>query len=247
MTQENKCIEVEHLSFSYGDDILLEDIDFAMDQGEILGLVGPNGSGKSTLIKLLLHSIKATQGSIRLLGKDIDDFKDWEKIGYIAQSYDDINKAFPASVTEVVRANLYKSVGLFKPFGRKEKERTEEALALTGVAHLRHRHIGDLSGGEKQRVFLARALVSRPKLLILDEATSAVDQYQQKQFYELLEKLNHTYGISILMVSHDLATVNRMADRLLCLADRDFFIKDTGTNLDRKFLEQLFGFAWEDL
>ena len=245
MAQENKCIEVTNLSFSYGNDILLEDLNFTMNQGEILGLVGPNGSGKSTLIKLLLHTIKATKGTIRLLGNNIENFKDWEKVGYIAQSYDDINKAFPASVMEVVLANLYKSVGLFKPFGRKQKQKAESALALTGVRHLRHRRIGDLSGGEKQRVFLARALVSRPKLLILDEATSAVDQYQQKQFYELLEKLNQDFNISILIVSHDLATVNRMADRLLCLGDRDFFIRDAGSNLDRKFLEQLFGFAWE--
>ncbi len=155
----------------------------------------------------------------------------------------ELNPDFPATVLEVVQANLYRSVGPGRPFRREHRERAMEALALTGTANLHKRRIGELSGGQQQRVFLARALVNRPDFLILDEATTGIDERSQGLFYDLLQSLKSSMHLTVLMVSHDISAVTAHANRLLCLSPDGFFQHDLEKEaLDTGFFNKLYGY-----
>ncbi len=215
----SKIIEVNNLSFDFADARVFQDISLHVEKGEFIGLSGPNGAGKSTLLKLILGELRPLSGEVNMFGKNINGFDHWEKIGYISQKMEDLNASFPASVIEVVELNLYRSIGLFKPIGKKHRKRAMEALELVGAVHLANKRIGELSGGQQQRVFLARALVNNPELLIMDEATSGIDAHSQDLFYDLLHKLMKDMNITILMVSHDMQRIHDNVDRLYYLTD----------------------------
>ena len=156
------AIEIKELTFSYGDTPVLSGVDLTVPEGGFAALTGDNGAGKSTLIRILLGelSLSGEAGSFRLLGKDIRQFGEWKKVGYVPQNGMDTYKDFPASVEEIVLANLYSQIGLFRFAGKKEKEKVEEALCQVGMESYKKRLIGRLSGGQQQRVLLARALVN---------------------------------------------------------------------------------------
>ncbi len=213
----NSIIQVKDLSYKYESDIVLEHINLTVDKGSFLGIVGPNGSGKSTLLKLLLGLLKVQQGEIRLFGTDIRQFKDWDKIGYVSQKANSFNSGFPATVYEVVASGLTKKLGLFKFHTKQHKEKILDALDSVGMISFWNRNIGELSGGQQQRVFIARALVSDPELLILDEPTVGVDAQNVKQFYTMLEDLNHKLGITLLLVTHDIGSVSEKVTHVACL------------------------------
>ncbi|WP_420812947.1 metal ABC transporter ATP-binding protein [Peribacillus acanthi] len=217
MPLNNSIIQVKDLSYKYESDIVLEHINLTVDKGSFLGIVGPNGSGKSTLLKLLLGLIKIQQGEIRLFETDIKQFKDWDKIGYVSQKANSFNSGFPATVYEVVASGLTKKLGLFKFQTKQHKEKILDALESVGMISFWNRNIGELSGGQQQRVFIARALVSDPELLILDEPTVGVDAQNVKQFYTMLEDLNHTLGITLLLVTHDIGSVSEKVTHVACL------------------------------
>ena len=223
--------KAEKLRVGYGKQPLIENIEICLEKGEILTLIGPNGAGKSTLLRLLLgelpigESHKGDQeegsgdGSIEILGQDIRQFKDWSSISYVPQNGMGGWKDFPASVEEIVRANLYKQIGLFRFAGKKERQQVRAALAQVGMEEYQNRLIGRLSGGQQQRVLLARALVNEPKLLILDEPTSALDEKNASHFYRLLKKINAEKRITVLMVTHDLKRASSYADDIWVLED----------------------------
>ena len=166
-------------------------------------MIGPNGAGKSTLLKLLLGELSPSSGAVRLLGQDTARFRNWRRLGYVPQDGLARHTDFPASVEEVVLANLSGEIGLFR-FPRPEhRERVRQALELVGMAGYGRRLIGALSGGQRQRVLLARALISRPEVMLLDEPTSGMDLQSGENFYRLLAGLNRDHGLTILMVSHD--------------------------------------------
>ena len=182
------AIEIKNLYFSYGKENVLDGVSLCLKEGRLAILAGENGAGKSTLLRLLLgelpigeshkgdHEEGSSDGSIEILGQDIRQFKDWSSISYVPQNGMGGWKDFPASVEEIVRANLYKQIGLFRFAGKKERQQVRAALAQVGMEEYQNRLIGRLSGGQQQRVLLARALVNEPKLLILDEPTSALDE-----------------------------------------------------------------------
>lgn len=207
----------EQLSFSYGEVPVLSHITFGLPQGGFAALIGSNGAGKSTLLKLLLGELLPSAGAVRLLGQDAGKFKAWTKIGYVPQDGLARHTEFPASVMEIVLANLCMEIGLFRFPRREHRQRVRQALERVGMDGYEKRMIGELSGGQRQRVLLARALVSAPEVMILDEPTTGMDRQSADAFYRLLSGLNKTAGLSILIVSHDVDRVCGYVSSVHCL------------------------------
>ncbi|MFV9511579.1 metal ABC transporter ATP-binding protein [Tepidibacillus sp. LV47] len=216
-------IEIQNLSFQYGTNQVLKHVNLVVEEGEFLGLVGPNGSGKSTLLKIILGLLEPTVGEIKLFGQPIERFRDWKKIGYVSQKANSFNRGFPATVEEVVETGLYGSIGLFRRIHKSHREKVKETLRLVGLEEFSKRNISKLSGGQQQRVFIARAIVSQPQLLILDEPTVGVDTESVHQFYQLMGKLNHDLGMTLILVSHDIGMVTEKVTKLVCLNKQLFF------------------------
>jgi len=216
-------IEINHLSFRYGNNQVLNDVYMKVEEGEFFGLVGPNGSGKSTLLKIILGLLQPTSGEVKLFGAPIGRFRDWSKIGYVSQKANSFNRGFPATVEEVVETGLYGRIGLFNRVRKVDRDKVKEALRLVGLEEFAKRNISKLSGGQQQRVFIARAIVSLPRLLILDEPTVGVDTESVHQFYQLMSKLNQELGMTLILVSHDIGMVTEKVTKLVCLNKQLFF------------------------
>lgn len=213
-------IQCENVSFRYGEEEALSDISFSVRAGDYVGLVGSNGSGKTTLLKILLGLLEPTSGRVKLFGKALDEFRQWEKVGYVPQHVFRGDMNFPATVQEVVESgHLRARTDAFCKFGKSSCEAVSRALERAGVSHVAGKRIGELSGGERQRVFIARALVSQPELLVLDEPTTGIDAASEAQFYRFLKDLNED-GLTIILVSHDLEAVAREVKTVLCLNRR---------------------------
>lgn len=188
---------VQGLAVRLGGRTVLDGIDLEVRSGEIVTLIGPNGSGKTTLVRTLLGLVRPTAGQARL--------GDGVRVGYVPQRF---------GVDPVLPLKVRRLMTLTAPAGRRE---VSAALERTGVAHLLDADVGDLSGGETQRVLLARALLRRPDLLVLDEPVQGVDHAGEAALYDLIAGLRDSHGIGVLMVSHDLHVVMAATDRVLCL------------------------------
>ncbi|MEA4890563.1 MAG: metal ABC transporter ATP-binding protein [Clostridiaceae bacterium] len=210
-------LEIEQLSFGYAQNLIFTNVDFAIRAGDFAGIIGANGTGKSTLLKLILGLLAPADGTIRLLGEDVRQFHHWPAVGYVPQGQTMTGQYFPATAFEVVQAGLSNQIGLLRFPGKKQREQVREALALVGVENLAGRLISQMSGGQQQRVMLARVLVTRPKLMLLDEPTTGIDARSVASLYELLKKLNQDTGLTILMVTHDLDRAAPFLNRVLCL------------------------------
>ncbi|MFA9559355.1 metal ABC transporter ATP-binding protein [Evansella sp. AB-rgal1] len=218
MNNKNKyAIEVELVSFSYGQRNVLEDIQLKIPQGSFLGLMGPNGSGKSTLIKCILGLHKPNKGTIKLFGEDVNKFDRWSEVGFVSQKANSFNSGFPATVFEVVSMGLFGKIGLFRFLTRKHKDKVIDAIRQVGMEDYLRQNIGELSGGQQQRVFIARALVSDPKLLILDEPTVGVDAKSVQNFYTMLKKLNVERNMTLVLVTHDIGAMTEYITDVACL------------------------------
>lgn len=215
-----KLVEVKNVSFGYDGNMVLDNINLIIYEGDYIGVVGPNGSGKSTLIKIMLNILKPSKGSVKLLGRDINRFNEWEQIGYVRQKATSFNTGFPATVEEIVSANLYPRIGLFKPIRAEHREQVYKALGIVKMDSYGRRLIGNLSGGQQQRVFIARALVNSPRILFLDEPTVGIDLTSQREFYHLMERLNTEFSITIVMVSHDIGVITEKVNRIACMGGK---------------------------
>ncbi len=216
-------VSVKNISFSFGLTKVLEDISLSITQGDFLAVIGPNGSGKSTLVKIILRIYEPGNGSIVLLGEDLKNFKQWDKIGYVPQKATNIDPFFPVSVREVVGMGLV-SKKSFPRFVRKRDERLiNQALEQVDLTDFKTRRIGELSGGQQQRVFIARAIVNQPTLLFLDEPTAGVDAETQERFYSMLGTLNKANKITIVLITHDLGIINKRVNKIACLSQRLVF------------------------
>ena len=203
-----EVIKLENVTYRYNSDLVLEDISFKADEADLLGIIGPNGAGKTTLFSLILGLLEGYQGKITLFDEDIRNYrKVLKKIGYIPQK-NIIDKGFPATVEEIV------SLGVFE---RKTKDKIISAIKTVGLLEQNHKRIGDLSGGQQQRILIAKALVNEPQLLILDEPTTGIDLETQNKFYALLRKLNSENKITIILASHDLDAINKLANKIACV------------------------------
>lgn len=208
-------IEFENVSFSYSNTQVLQNVSFKIYSGESVGMIGPNGGGKTTLLKLILGFLHLSSGTIKVFGSSLrDDRISPNKIAYVPQSVR-FDRDFPISVEEVVLAGLLSKLPWYGKFHTKEKEAAREALKKIGLSHLSEAPFGSLSGGQAQRVLIARALVSQPQLLLLDEPTASVDSRAEADIYALLKELKGE--MTILMVTHDLEIAVKQVGRLLCV------------------------------
>lgn len=210
-------IEINNISFDYEETKALENISMKVEKGDFLAILGPNGSGKSTLLKILLGLIKPAKGTIKLFGVDAKSFKHREWIGYVSQKSNSFNSGFPATVKEVVTGGLAKKTGLFQRTPKTADDDVLDALKAVGMEEFLTRSISELSGGQQQRIFIARALVAKPKMLILDEPTVGIDHQNVQSFYDMLARLNREKDLTLVMVTHDVDTVTDRISHVACL------------------------------
>ncbi len=215
----NKIIEFKNVHFGYTSDDILKCISFDVNRGDFVSIIGSNGAGKSTILKLILGELHQYRGSIKLYEEDISKFKDWKKIGYLEQNAYSKILHFPATVYEIVMSNNFSDIGLFKFPNKKHKEKVMEVLTLLGMEKYKDRMISKLSGGQIQRVFLARTLISNPDLLVLDEPTNGVDRETIELIYKILQELNKNKNVSIIMVTHDVERISKISNRVFCFEE----------------------------
>jgi len=237
-----KAMEVRNLSFGYNGNRILENVNFSVNIGDYLGIIGSNGSGKSTLIKLLLNIISPIRGEIRLLGHDIKNFPDWSKVGYVSQKASSTNINFPATVEEIIKANIYRKAGIRLLPKKKMREQVYHALEIVDMADQGKKLIGNLSGGQQQRVFIARMLVNNPKIMFLDEPTSGIDLKSEEAVYCLLARLNSEMGITIVMVTHDIGAITVHANKIAFVGNKKVIILNSEDEINEESLSKLYGY-----
>jgi zinc transport system ATP-binding protein len=223
MSEPKTVVELKNVDVVYPSGVhALNHITYDLYEGDFLSVIGPNGGGKSTLINVLLGILTPTYGSVRLFGQPVSP-SSLSKVGYVPQKTAAMDVNFPSTVYETVLLGRVPRVGLFHSLKREDYLKADEALVLLGLSDLRDRRIGQLSGGQSQRVLVAKALAGEPELLILDEPTSGVDSPSRAEFYKALEILNKEKKITIILASHDISVVTRLANRVMCLNGSLFF------------------------
>jgi len=205
-------IEIDMVDFAYDGDLILEDISLTVKEGDFLGVVGPNGSGKSTLLKIILGLIHPLSGTVRVFGQPPEGAR--HLTGYVPQ-HADLDSSFPISVKDVVLIGRLGKAPCLGGYRKADRQAAEEAMQEVEIYNLRNQRFGTLSGGQKQRVLMARALVGKPDLLLLDEPTTSVDGRVEQDIYELLKKLNEK--VTIVLVSHDVGFISTYVNRVACV------------------------------
>jgi zinc transport system ATP-binding protein len=233
-------VELEGVGVSYGEVCVLDGINLTVEPGDFLGIIGPNGSGKTTLLRVMLGLLEPQEGSVRLFGQPPSAFREWRRLGYVPQRAA-LDPALPVTVGEVVATGLVASLGLFQRIGTRERARVKDALARVGMEGHARARIGVLSTGQQQRVLIARALVSDPELIILDEPTGGVDPEAQTTFYAMLQHLSREREVTLILVSHDIGVVAKEVNKLACLNRRLIFHGRPGDFLSDAALTALYG------
>ena len=243
-------IQINHLCASYDQKEVLHDVNLTVYQDDYLGIIGPNGGGKTTLMKIILGLKKPSSGEIKFFNPEtIDEEKDEENgkvnyepkevkeisMGYLPQ-YNDLDRQFPISVYEVVLSGLSKNKRLLARYTKAQHQQVLDTLERMQLTDLKDRHIGALSGGQLQRVLLARAIVAKPDVVILDEPNTYIDRRFQKQMYEMLEQINK--DCAIIIVSHDIAEVLNNVKHIACV-NHHLHYHDTA-DMPREKLEEHF-------
>jgi zinc transport system ATP-binding protein len=213
---EETAVSIKDLNFYYRQRKVLEDVNLQVPHKSFLAIIGPNGGGKSTLMRMILGLVIPFQGEVRVFGKEPKKAR--ELMGYLPQHVSFLHD-FPINVEETVLTGRYH--GLFHHYNQEDQEAVYKTLEKVGLEGLEHRQMGQLSGGQVQRVFLARALVRNPKLLLLDEPMSSVDPQMQSSFYRLLEKLKKE--MTIILVTHDVGAVFDQVELIACLNQRLYY------------------------
>lgn len=203
-----KLLELYNVSAGYDNNIVLSEVNMQVYDRDFIGVIGPNGGGKTTLVKIILGLLKPMKGEI-VYCENTRNF-----IGYLPQ-INRIDSKFPITVHDVVLSGLMSKNQWITGFNKVIKQRADELLEQTGITHLKKKPIGELSGGQMQRVFLCRALIASPRLLILDEPSSFVDNKFEKELYGILHELNSK--MAIIMVSHDVGTITSYVKTIACV------------------------------
>jgi zinc transport system ATP-binding protein len=214
---KNAVVELEKASVSYSNGFqALVEVTLQVHEGDFLGLVGPNGSGKTTMISMILGLVKPTTGSVKLFGEPLNR-RSLRRVGYVPQKTMLSDTIFPSTVFETILMGRVVQAGVLHRYSRADYRKVEDELEHLSIHDLRNRKISELSGGQSQRVLLAKALASDPELLILDEPTSGVDTRTAAEFYDTLKHLNRDHGITVMLVTHDIGLVTKLSNRVACL------------------------------
>lgn len=234
------AVQVDGVTFSYpgSDAPALENVSLTVAEGERLGVLGPNGGGKSTLLKIVLGVLTPASGRVTVLGRTPAGATHAGLVGYVPQGLE-VEKGFPLSVRQVVELAVSWRLAPWRRLPDVELERIESLLGLVGAAGFAERPIGSLSGGQLQRVMIARALAPRPRLLVLDEPTVGIDAAGQAQFAALLDAVHTQTGVTMLVVSHDIRAIAAGCDRVACLS-RKLHFHDAPSGLTPAVLAEVF-------
>jgi zinc transport system ATP-binding protein len=216
-------LSVRDLSIHYNSIEALNGLSFDVQAGDYVGLVGPNGSGKSTLIKSILRLVLPSNGTMTLFGQPIAEFRGWSRVGYLPQKMHAFNPHFPSTVKEVVALGLISKKIFPRRIAKSDEAVIMNMLGVLNITHIANELIGELSGGQLQKVFIARALINEPELIILDEPTTALDPETRENFFSLMGDLNRNRRATIILVTHDIGTIGEHASKLLYLDKKVVF------------------------
>jgi len=210
-------VELKEVSFAYDGSLVIDGLSLEVKQGEFLGVIGPNGSGKTTLLRLISRVIRPSRGEVLLSGQPIRRLSQREVARLVAVVPQETLLYFPFTAREIVLMGRSPHLGPFEIEGPGDLETCEEAMALTDTFHLADRFLVELSGGEKRRVIIARALAQKPRILLLDECGTFLDIRHKLEIFEIVKRLNVEQGLTVISVEHDLNMAGRYAQRLLLI------------------------------
>jgi len=225
--KKGQVVEIKGVSFGYNYHPVIEGINFSLSAGDYLWVIGPNGSGKTTLMKLILGILKPNRGRVALFGKNIEEFTDWRRIAYVPQGIVFFDPFFPATALEVATIGLLPEKKVPKRIGADDRKRVLSAFEKVGIAPLAHRRIGELSRGQRHRVLLAKAIVSNPDLLLLDEPTAAVEPGVREDFFKIVDDLN-AEGTTIILINHDIVGMGVRNNKILYINRTQIFFGEGG-------------------
>lgn len=233
--------DIKNLSFVVKDQTILSNISLEIFRSEYIAIIGPNGGGKTTLIRMLLGLEKPTSGEVKIYGKKLSNFKEWHKIGYVPQRASHVDASFPATVLDIVKMGRTSQRSMFGAFSESDNQLVNDAMLKMDIVDLKDKMIGTLSGGQRQRAMIARALASKPEILILDEPNTGVDVVSQKKFYALLRELNKKEGITIVFITHDIGVIADDIARLFTINQKAVICNNPKQTLSCEEMSELYG------
>lgn len=225
-----KAITLKDVYYSFDSIFVLENINLEIEERCYLGIIGPNGAGKTTLLRLILGIIKPNRGEVLIYGQKPQEYLKSELIGYLPQRISQTIYEFPLTVEELVKSGCEKT----------KRENLDWALDIFKISHLKKKVLRELSGGQRQKAFLARAVASRPRILILDEPTTGIDTHSTEELLKILETLNRDFGITIIVVTHDIGTFAHEAKCILCLNRRVVCVGEPQKILKDEYMAMLY-------
>lgn len=235
-------IELEGITVRKGNNLLLDNIGLCVSRNECVGIIGPNGAGKTTLLNVITGFEKFV-GRLSLFGRPVSWKRDREtrlRIGYVPQLFQ-IDPAFPILASEAVITGVVGRLGLFNSPGRRERERAMKLMKMMRMVHLADRPLGQLSGGERQKVSLARAIMQQPDILLMDEPTANLDIAVQKEVTDLISEIHRQQDLTILLVTHDFNMLPPSMSRAVLLnRGKTIFDGDMDTAMSGEILSRLF-------
>ena len=243
-------ISINNAVVSYREDVALRGVSLEVTSGEFIGIVGPNGAGKTTILTVVNGIGKLRHGNVRVLDQSLgygNGHSLRKRVGYVAQ-VQNIDPRMPVSVRDVVMMGRYGAMGLFRRPKREDWDTVDEMLELVGMTQLAARPIGHLSGGEQQRVTIARCLAQKPEILLLDEPTASLDWRAKNDILELVKLIHDTRGLTTLFVTHDLAALPEACDRIVLMKEGLIWSEGpTATQLTDAKLSALFDIPVESV
>jgi len=234
-------IEIRNFSFSFGSKTILDTISLTVNEGEYLSVIGPNGAGKSTFLKCLMRILQGGKGAITIDNKPLDHYRQKELAKCVSYVPQNDGRSFPFTAGEFVMMSRYPYLSPFTSIQDEDKRAVHDALSLTGTLPLAGRHLNTLSGGERQTVYIAAAIAQGARILLLDEPTTFLDPKHESDILNIIKKVNHEFGITIISVTHDINIAVLQSDRIAILKNGAFvFVGAARDIMDNEILENVY-------